>query len=189
MQKLESGINRRKKIYIRSENQEKHLPHLKSVIAMMPSQLYLNSTGATNLQNHMKRLINEPGRHEAEMKKNWRFTICMKNIKSKYRNGIWIRKMCLAHSEKWKKIDIQNRSVKPRKYQNAGRKGKISVFKNTGSVNIQQTEMKETYEKCTLEEQDNFRNQALQQKFHQKNRHLDSLPSKIPVTILKWTRE
>ena len=46
-----------------------------------------------------------------------------KNIEPEYRNGIWLRKMCHAQNEKWKKTN--NRSAKSRKNQNTWNKEKL----------------------------------------------------------------
>ena len=55
------------------------------------------------------------------------------NIQQRYRNGIWLRKMCYAHTEKWKKTKKRsNRTTKSRKNQNARRKGKLREFGKIG---------------------------------------------------------
>ena len=60
-----------------------------------------------------------------------------KKIYSRYRNGIWHRKMCHAHNrKKWIKTNNgRNKTTKSRKKQKARKKEKLQVLGNIGSGN------------------------------------------------------
>ena len=56
------------------------------------------------------------------------------NIQSGHRNGIWHIKMCHTNNEEWEMTDDRrNRTTKPRKDQNAQRKGNLQILGNIGS--------------------------------------------------------
>ena len=58
------------------------------------------------------------------------------NIQSRYRDGIWHRKMCHANNEKQKMTcDRGNKTTKWRKNLNPRRNGNLQILANTGSGN------------------------------------------------------
>ena len=87
---------------------------------VMISLNYLGSAlGATNLQNHKKRLIilctwTTPSYLHKGLKKKTGDADANNKIWWEYRNGICHRKMCHAHNEKWekKKKNIRNKTAK-----------------------------------------------------------------------------
>ena len=86
--------------------------------------------------------------------------------------------MCHAHNEKWKKTNNRkNRIAKSRKHQKSRKKRK--------SGDERKTKTKEHLRQMKK----NSRNQTLQQKSHQRNKHLDCSPCKILRTILKMDKE
>ena len=145
MKKIEWGIGSWGKNFIRGKNPERHLPGRCAVAITI-----CNSNDATQLQEvhggggykftKTQEKINHPMyKNEimlfAEKENNWRASDANnKNIQPKCMNGIWHRKVCNNHNEKWKVTNNgRNRTAKSRKNQNFRRKGKLQVLGNIGS--------------------------------------------------------
>ena len=84
-----------------------------------------------------------------------------KTIQPGYRGGIWHRKVCHTHYEKWKNTNNRrNRNAKSRKNQNVWRKGKLQVLGNGGSAHHQTSRDKKKKKRIPLMDKEASRKQT-----------------------------
>ena len=100
--------------------------------------------------------------------------------------------MCHADNEKRERSNGRNRTAKSGKHQNAWRKKNYEFLRILEVHTIKQTEIKKkkkSKKRVPEKSKKISRNQALQQKFRQRNKHLRKQLSKYSRPFLKWTRE
>ena len=94
-------------------------------------------------------------------------------------------------NEKWgKRNNREKRTAKLGKNQNSQRKRKLQILGNIGSRHYQTSrDERKSKNRVPQKNKKTSWNQALQQKSHQRNKHLGSSPCKIQWTIFKIVKE
>ena len=112
------------------------------------------------------------------------------NIQSRYRNGIWHRKICHASNQKWQTThNGRYRTTKSSTHLNPRRKENLLILGDIGrwhhQANRKERKTKQNKKRIFQKNQNITRDKTLLQELCQRNKYLGCLPCRILGTILE----